>query len=203
MAAGVEEPVYDKQESDMREPSLYPRVLGSAWQDVADVIQRAHRSTGGLQACGIFQFVRGNNGLARFLARLLRLPAETDATDVRVEVIPDRGGEQWRRRFGRRCFVTRQRQGPPGVLVERVSILEFHFRLTVNNGGLSYRQTAAGLRVGPVYVPFPQWMRPEVTAREEPDDRPDHISVRVTVSLPLVGLLMKYGGRMELRERER
>ena len=72
---------------------------------------------------------------------------------------------------------------------------KFAIRLHVENGGLVYHQVGAALWRG--WVPLPAFLAPRVVGSEMPDG-PDAVRVNVRVTIPLVGLLIAYEGRLNV-----
>lgn len=173
---------------------LYPTVMAHTWDGVPDAIKRAHLSTGTLR--GRFDVRRGSRRLARAIAGLMRFPAEGSGVPVTLRVEPDGAEERWHRTFAGRPLITRQRCRDAGILDEQVSILELRFRLEAGGGRLRYDQIGARLRLGRLAVPWPRWCRPRVEAVEIAE--PGGVLVHVDVSLPRVGLLIGYRGRLDV-----
>ncbi len=179
--------------------TLYPRLLGPSWHELAAPVRRAHLDGASLRAVGSFRIRHGTNRFARFLARLLRLPSVTEAADAWLVVTPLGRGERWMRSFDGRLLTSTQWEGSGGRLIERIKLLELQFWLEVRAGALFYRQVGASLRFGPLRVPLPRWMAPRVEAREEPDGA-GRMHVLVSVTVPRVGLLVSYEGHIERQE---
>src|SRR5262245_39147607 len=97
-------------------PGLYPQLLGAAWHDLAEPLRRLHGGGVTVRAAGVFRVRHGRNGLARLLGRLTGLPAAGEAVATRLVVVPQTGGEQWRRSFTGRPLVSRQWARPDGRL---------------------------------------------------------------------------------------
>lgn len=180
--------------------ALYPRLIGASWHNLDEAVRRVHAEAVVVRAAGSFRIQHGSNWLARFLLRLWRMPPATEAVDTRLVITPQGHGEQWRRAFGSKFFVTTQQELASSLLGEQVGILEFQFRLEVAGGALIYRQRGAALRLGSLYVPLPRWMSPQVVAREEPSGSPNQTHVLVAVTAPLVGLLISYEGQIKREE---
>jgi hypothetical protein len=132
--------------------------------------------------------------LARWLIRAARLPPPAEAVETRLVVCRRGSAERWHRTFGDTIVVTSQREAPDGLLAERLGLLEFRFRLAVADGALIYRQTGLVLRLGPVCLPLPRRLSPQVTAREEPAARPGEMHVSVEVRTLAGALLFSYEG---------
>ena len=186
----------------MPDSILYQRLLGGEWHQLDAAVQRMHTPGRGMHAAGVFRVLHGRHRVSRLLARLLRFPAEAERADVQLRVEPSGQGEVWRRTFERRPMVTRQCAAGLGILKENLGLLELHFELTVENGGLTYRQLAAGLRFGSRFVPIPGWIRPTVAASEQGDKQSHSVATSVTVTLPRIGLLLSYAGQIEALENE-
>jgi hypothetical protein len=95
-------------------------------------------------------------------------------------------------------MTTFQGRRPGGLLGEWFGGLELRFHLEVNRGALVYRQVRAYLRTPLVAAPLPRWCSPQVAAREEPTGAAGRTRVEVRVALPLMGLVLTYGGELEL-----
>lgn len=179
---------------------LYPRLLGTAWDELSEALRRLHHGQSAVHAAGVFRVQRGSNPLARCVAWLARLPAAGEAVDLRLVVAPREDGEEWRRTFAGRPLVSYQWQRPEGLLAERMGQLELGFRLTVADGSLLYQSVRAALRLGPLRLPLPHGSRPWVTASEKPGDGADWMDVWVDVRMPLVGMLVTYAGSVRIDE---
>jgi len=173
---------------------LYRRLLGASWDELPAVLRRLHGESVPVRAAGTMRVRHGENGLARMLARLARLPAAGEAVDVRLDVIPEGDGEAWRRSFRGRPLVSFQWGGPHGLLVERIGLLEARFRLEVVGGALLYHPAGAAVCLGPLRLPLPSWWAPRISARERPLDGCDGAGVAVEVRAPVLGLLVAYDG---------
>jgi hypothetical protein len=114
-------------------------------------------------------------------------------------VTPTERGERWHRTFGASPIISEQSAGVDGLMIERMGMTEVRYRLEVAGGALYYRQAGTALRLGPIRLPLPRWLAPQIAARESamPDEKSTHISVKVT--LPLVGLLVSYKGYIEIK----
>ena len=173
---------------------LYPSVMGGQWEHLPAAIRRAHLSADTLR--GRFDVHHGKSRLARLVARLIRCPREAAAMPVTLHIDADGAFESWHRTFGDRRVTTRQRTSEAGVLDEQIGILELRFRLDGDPDALRFRQVGARARLAGLSVPWPRWCRPHVDAVERAE--PGGVGVRVTVSLPGVGLLMSYAGHLDV-----
>jgi hypothetical protein len=175
--------------------ALYPSLLGAAWNSLAAPHQRAHCNGAEISRTGVFRIEAAENWVGRLLARGLKLPRPTPVANVRLVVQPTANGETWRRDFDGHSLVTFQSRDGQGRLLERFAALEFHIHLQVENGGLLYNQVGAALWRG--WVPLPAFLAPRVDGSEMPDG-PDGVRVSVRVTMPLIGLLIAYEGRLNV-----
>ena len=177
---------------------LYERVIGANWKDVEESVRKAHLSAGVLRARGTFRVTRGQGHMAHLLAWLLRLPPPAQAVPVYLRIVAHGKGERWLRTFGSKRLQTMQRAGPCGTLIEQFGFLELQFRLIVTRGGIDYRQQGAALRRGRLRLSLPPSMSPLVSARERAVAETARSAVLVTVSVPGVGLLIRYDGELQV-----
>ena len=167
---------------------------------MAAPVQTLHLAKDSASRVGRFSVRRGEQRLARFLAWLGKVPAAGEGVFTRVVVAPDAHGETWHRDFAGTPLVTRQRESPGGLLAERFRFLEFRFRLCVIEHALWFHQVGATLRLGPLAVPLPRWLAPQVAARAWAEANSTAVRVAVRISLPLAGLLVAYEGAMETED---
>jgi hypothetical protein len=123
------------------------------------------------------------------------MPAAGEAVYVRLQVTAQEECEEWRRTFAGLPLVSMQsaRRGP-GLLVERLGIVDMRLRLKVVGGALSYQTVSAALRLGSLRIPLPYRLSPYVTAWEKAVGDTNQIHVTVDVTLPLLGRLIAYDG---------
>jgi len=181
-------------------PSLYQRLMGPAWGKLHESVRRAHASDIVVQRKGYFRVVHGHSRFAQFLVWFLRMPQAMESGQVLLKITPHKCGEDWLRKFDGRQLVTTQREASGRILVEKMGHWEFRFHLEVVSGYICYRQKAFGLRFGPFYLPLPDWMSPQVVAREGPGKASNQTSVFVKITAPLAGLILMYEGDMEMEK---
>ena len=151
------------------------------------------------RAKGKLRVERGRHPLARLLGAMLRLPHAGDAVDTRLAVTASAGERRWERTFDGRRLTTRQRASNTSELAERIGILEFTFHLDRRGGSVVYVQRDTFLVTGPMRVRIPAVLAPRVEAREDPAG-PARIALDVRVTLPGIGLLIGYGGIIEVED---
>jgi Domain of unknown function (DUF4166) len=154
-----------------------------------------------MRGVGTFCVRRGATLAARLLARLMRLPRAGARVPVRLVVTRAGRVERWHRTFAGRDFITYQRRTSEGLLAERAGLFELLFSLEERGGVRRYRQVGFALRLGRLRAGLPRRLWPLVSARERVSADGTRLRASVRVSVPLVGLLLAYGGSVEL-ERE-
>jgi uncharacterized protein DUF4166 len=179
--------------------SLYARIIGSSWSQIAEPLRRLHTTHATVYAHGRLRIEWGVHPLARLIARMLRLPESAAAVDTQLVVTPRTDGEHWTRTFDGRCLDTVQYLSDGRDLAERFGILEFRFRLEMAGASLIYVQRDA-MFVWPIRLQIPAPWAPRVEAREDPEG-PDRIHVEVRVLLPRVGVLISYSGIVQVSGR--
>jgi hypothetical protein len=171
--------------------SLYPALLGPAWMSLAPSVRRLHE--GGARARGVFRVRRGEGFFARLVAALLRMPPASEGTLVTLAVDPAGGGERWSRSFGGRMLRTLQWQSG-ALLVEAMGLVQCLFELRAEAGALVFDQVRATMGFRRLALPLPRALAPRVEGRAEADG--DEVRVDVRIHAPLVGLLVRYDGRV-------
>jgi hypothetical protein len=173
-------------------------LVGEGWQRLPEAVHNAHLTDDLMEARAVFRVSHGQSWLARCMAWLARLPAQSDAAPVRLAVHRVEGGERWERAFPNTRLISIQYDAGDGLLGERFGLLDIRFRLPVMDRALVYLQESAALTLGRLRLSIPKWLAPQVTARESTaaDGKTPHILV--SVSLPLVGLLVEYEGDLNV-----
>lgn len=173
------------------ERGLFPRLLGPAFDKLPAPVQAVHAGLEPRRFCGQAR-ARGAGGLA-VLARAVAGISLGRFDDFSVEIIPERGGERWIRRFGARAFATRLQpsEDGPGAFEERLGPLRF--RLCAEGGANGFRWRPDGLSLGP--LPLPTFLAPRIRARSSARD--GIYRFHVVVSHPWTGLIVGYSGRLD------
>ena len=173
--------------------ALYPRLLGSAWPNVAHAVRCAHAARPVVRSRGRLCVTNGPAPLARIAARMLWLPRPGDEVDTCLVVDAEAGEERWVRTFDGRRLDSRQYLGSGGELAERYGAFEFRFRLELARGGIVFRQVGAALWLRKFRLRLPARCAPRVIACEEPAGE-GAVAVHVLVELPLLGPVLTYDG---------
>jgi hypothetical protein len=179
--------------------TLYARLLGPSWLQVAEPVRFIHATESTVRARGRLRIAHGRSHVARVLARLLRLPRASEAAETRLVITSRSDVEQWLRTFDDRRLDTRQYQAGEGELAERIGVLEFRFRLEASEGSILFRQLEAAFLFGSVRLRLPAMWAPRVEAREDPAGA-RQIRVHVRVEFPALGPVLTYDGTIDIEE---
>jgi hypothetical protein len=174
--------------------SLFQRLLGSAFTQLAPAVQGGHQPGDALLLSGQAAVRRGSGGLARMVCGLMGFPAEGDAVPVSVQMEAQGAGERWQRRFAGRCFESRFSAGQgarQGLLVEQFGPLRFHIALTVVNGALHWTVRSGALWA----IPLPFALLPTGDSREYASEGRFHFDVEI--AHPWIGRVVQYRGWLE------
>lgn len=164
-------------------------MLRGQFDALEPVLRRFHDSPQGGTAVGQVAVERGKSQLARMLAWLLRLPAESARATVNLKVTVDDRSEIWERTFDGHRVSTRQSQWQ-GQLVESTGLMSFAFELVASDGHLEFLPKGVwfcGLRLPAVFAPL-------ATARVAP--RGERWQIDMQFRLPGGELLLRYHGLM-------
>lgn len=171
-----------------RTADAFRTACGEAFADLPDIVRRAH--SGRARLAGRVRVRRGSL-LAGMIADALDLPRAGDAVEMTVESEHRPECMIWNRTIGGRPFRSRF-AFEQGGLAESVGPFRLLLMLVVAEGRLHYRLTSVrlfGLR-------WPHWLAPRLEAWEGAAD--GRYQFAVEVSLPLLGRLVRYEGRLDL-----
>lgn len=174
--------------------SLFQRVLGNTFGQLAPAVQRGHQPGLALLLSGQASVRRGSGLLARALCGLVGFPAAGDAVSVRVHMQVEDTGERWERCFGTQRFERRLSLGQgaqQGLLVEQFGPLRFHIALAVVDGALQWTVRSGALWI----IPLPALLLPSGDSREYASGGRFHFDVEV--AHPLAGRIVQYRGWLE------
>jgi hypothetical protein len=187
------EPLFDSlsirhQQIAITYTPLYQRVMGAVFDTLPPPVRTLHRLVGDGGAVGTASVVRGRNWLARLVATIMRFPPAGDHP-LCVYFSEHKGKERWTRNFGGHCFSSELSQAN-GLLVERFGPMRFHFTLPADASGLHMEMRKWSL----FGIGLPLILAPRSPAREWGEG--DDFCFDVPISLPLIGLLVHYQGRL-------
>ncbi len=173
---------------------LYRRVLGEAWQRLRPAIRAMHERPDGKVVRGRATVERGNNPIARLIARIVGFPPQGSEVPVEVRFSVQGDGELWERSFDGRTFSSFQKDGNGAfehLLSERFGPLEFGLALVLKDEQL-WLKTLGWRAFG---IPMPRFMAPSGDAYEHVVDGRFHFHVEIKHWM--TGLIVRYRGWLE------
>lgn len=174
-------------------PALFPALLGDdAWQRLPYAVQAMHGHAPQLRANGKADVTGAHHLPARWLRRLLGLPAPGPAQALTLTIERQGTREVWTRRFSHRCMrsVLDRRAGSP-LLYERLGPATLGFALRHDSDAIDWQLRSLHV----LGLPLPRAMHGKVLSRSGFRDGRYHFSV--DVRLPLLGQLIGYQGWLE------
>jgi hypothetical protein len=162
--------------------------MDGAFVKLPDVVQRAHRGT--IRLSGTAKVERGR-GLGGLIAMIMRLPKSNQKADLVVTAWHFADQMVWSRSFDGRVFESIFKKDDD-FLVEQMGPLSLYLQPMCEGGRLVYRLIAT--QIGPIALP--RVLAPSMTAWESEKD--GKYAFEVSVSLPLLGRLVRYSGALDL-----
>ncbi|XYD12164.1 DUF4166 domain-containing protein (plasmid) [Methylobacterium sp. NMS12] len=166
--------------------SLYASVMGPRFAELAPRVAALHGVLREAGAHGRAVVTRGRHPVARGLAALLGFPIAGEHV-LHVGFSERHGVERWTRTFSGRRFASAFSE-ERGCVVERFGPFRFRFDLASDGDGL--RMVLRGWSVA--RLPLPLAFAPRASAREW--EEAELFRFDVSIVLPLVGLMVHYGG---------
>ncbi|MGH1330661.1 MAG: DUF4166 domain-containing protein [Paracoccaceae bacterium] len=187
--------IYAGFRDDLRaDQPLYRRVLGAAYADLPEAVQRIHDDTGARNWQGMAQVKRGQGWLSKRIGGAFGFPSATDHIPVKVMFEPIEGGEKWTRQFGEAVFSSTQIIGAgrnAHLLVERFGPVRVALAVVLRDEKLFLiprRWSFLGLPLPRVLLPSGNSFEAELDGKFQFD---------VEIAAPLVGLIVGYRGVLE------
>ena len=169
---------------------LFRRVLGDEFEILFPSVSLIHAAAGRRRYHGQVDVVRGANPVSRLFACATRLPP-AGRSEIEVEIDASGETERWTRHIGGHAMPSRL-WDRDGLLYEQLGIARFGFRLAVEEGGIVWRVA----RVHVLGVRLPARWFAKVQARESELD--GRYRFDVVAALPVVGLLVRYRGWLDV-----
>jgi hypothetical protein len=170
--------------------TLFRELIGPGFAALPPPVRRVHEDRATTLLAGRGRVERGTGWLSMLFAIATSLPAAGEDVPVRVAITRDAtGGETWSREFGGHAMVSRLR-ARGGLLEERLGAATFRFRLVADGGRIDWRLVA----VRALGIPVPLAFFSGVRAAESIDG--ERYRFDVEARLPVVGLLVRYGGTL-------
>lgn len=172
--------------------AIFACAIGPDFDSLPPAIRALHETPGRSLWRGEAMTEGAAGPLGAVVARVVGFPTAQAACAVEVSIHADGDRSIWRRRIGGHAFasvLSAPRAG--GRVRERFGPLSMDLRLTPEGDRLVYR--VEGWRLGP--IPLPRGLGPSTRAHEEVDAKGRFV-FDVEISLPLIGRLVRYRGRL-------
>jgi hypothetical protein len=173
---------------------LFPSLMDAAdWQALAPAVRRMHGGHGRITARGMAQVEGATHARARWLRRLLGLPAP--GREQAIELSIERSGtrEIWTRRFASARMRSTLDASPDGAtLHERLGPIRFEFRLLRLGDAIDWQLRRACL----AGLPLPRRLMGSVLSRSGAEH--GRYAFQVDARPPGFGQLIAYRGWLEI-----
>ncbi|MBK6434767.1 MAG: DUF4166 domain-containing protein [Rhodanobacteraceae bacterium] len=172
--------------------SIFLRLLGPQAEALPACVRRLHAAKRPAEFRGRAVAGAARSRLARLCAWVAGLPRADGEIDVRVVLTsPAPGVEVWTRKFGRSTFRSTLR-AVGDELHEQLGPVRIRFRLHGDAAGIVW----VPLGIDVLRLPLPLALLSGVRARES--ERDGRYRFDVAASLPLIGLIVRYDGWLDV-----
>jgi hypothetical protein len=167
---------------------LFQRVL-PGFAAMPEAVRAAHAPEPARELLGEVDIEGAQNPFGQTIAWFAGFPSAGSRVRASVTIERDGNGEVWVRRFGRATFASHLTETGSGRLAERFGPLTFDLDAKADAYGFTLGIT--GARLGE--LPLPGFLTPKTQASAHADEH-GRYRFDVTVSLPLIGRLVRYRG---------
>lgn len=173
---------------------LFAQALGAHWKTLPEKVKDLHNVADVRHWAGEATVTRGTHVLSRMANVAARFPPANENCQVEIEMRRTSSGEIWTRRFGDWSFQSRLMLGKETAapILECFGPMRFGLRLKFVDGRLRF-PVATGYFLG---LPLPKWLLPESQSYEYVNSN-EKVCFDISVSLPVVGFLVRYHGWLE------
>lgn len=181
-------------------PGLVERWFGPAFVRLHPLIMAVHRHDTTLSGIVDLRYGVGLAGwIGRRLGARLGLPPLAGPIPMRVDIHADETTLHWRRRFADGRIMNSEfrpvGQWPDGYWLERTGAITLQLTVDTDDGNWSWRPIGHRFRV----LPLPAWIMPRLIAGKSIEE--NRYRFDVSMSLPVLGLLVAYGGLLDVTVR--
>jgi hypothetical protein len=184
-----------RERAPERATSLYERILGQSWAQLAPEIRQLHSVTSVSSFTGRCTVERGRNPLAWLIATLIGFPQAGAEQNIGVQLTADGGRERWVRTCGGRTFSSVQLPGrgrSAWLVRERFGPISADMALVVDGQTLHYIVRRWAL----LGVSMPLFFGPRSTAVEYAME--GRFGFDVAISHLFTGLIVRYRGMLSV-----
>lgn len=176
-----------EEELKVEKESLYQSVLGNSFNNLSPNLYAFHASKVPIKVRGKFKVERGKSSIAKWMAKVAKLPEESPSEEVELVVSPMGDKEKWSRCIGKNCVDSLQWRSDK-FIVEKFGPVEIYLKAEVINGNLIIQDVTASV----IHIPFPPFFSPRVYAIGR--DKDDGVEVDVDISFFPFGRIIRYSG---------
>ena len=172
---------------------IYQHILGSAFGALPQSVQDLHGGMGVRGWSGHASVQRGPSIIAKVICAVISFPEPAARIPVSVTFAPEGRGERWTRDFGGKVFTSLQFAGTgrnTHLLVERFGIASVALALVVDGDRLRFVTRSWSI----LGFPMPTALLPSGQTFEREEDGQFCFDIEIT--MPLVGLIVAYRGKM-------
>jgi saccharopine dehydrogenase-like NADP-dependent oxidoreductase len=182
-------------DSEVFAEPLFRQTLGNGFDIMPEATRNLHRGAPAVMGDGEAEIGPPDNAAGRLISAVFRFPKPGKNVPVSVLVEQTPAGERWLRRYPGRDMLSIMSHADPETktLEERFGPFSFRMKLTALAQGLDMRMVSA--RMGP--LPLPGFLVPQIVATERSDANGRHL-FDVSISLPLIGSIVRYRGWLAL-----
>ncbi len=173
--------------------SVYKKILGDEFTKLTPILRLSHGDANSIKATGIINVGYGKNIFVGVLNKLSKMPPKGNDQHIILTIERSEDMETWKRYFTKQIFSTDQ-FAKNGSLHERSGLMTLTFNMSVKNGSLYIVQEKT-LFAG---IPLPKFMGVHATATSIEEGNGWRVSVEVRS--PLLGLMLRYSGLVQLEE---
>lgn len=168
--------------------ALFQRAL-PGFAEMPAAVRDAHTPDPARELIGEVDIDGAENPVAQAIAWFAGFPSAGRNVKASVTIEREGAGEVWVRRFGKATFASHLTELEPGKVAERFGAITFDLAASANAQG--FRLAILRARLGE--LPLPGFLTPHTDAGGDVDEN-GRYRFDVTISLPMIGRLVRYRG---------
>ncbi len=178
----------DVKRRTFKQPALFERAL-AGFASMPPAVRAAHAPDPARELLGEVDIDGAENPFGQVIAWFAGFPRAGKGVRAAVTIEREGDGEVWVRRFGRATFASHLSEHAPERLAERFGPITFD--LDAKADAYGFKLAIVGARLGE--LPLPRFLTPRTEAAAHADEN-GRYRFDVTISLPVLGRLVRYRG---------
>ncbi|MEZ4937024.1 MAG: DUF4166 domain-containing protein [Crocinitomicaceae bacterium] len=170
--------------------------MGESKDKLAQLFELIHGGNKEVHLKGTFQSERGIGPVNYFFWLFMAIPKSKEKSGFTLEIIPNNGKIQWRRKFAKKRFWT-QTKMENGLFIERKGLIQFEFEIKQIEEGWTYNFK----RLKFLRIDIPSWLSVKPTAVNKVISETKW-EFEVKTTSPFGSQILKYWGTAEIQNRE-